>query len=99
MIGSQPAQRTGNDRTAMMFQIEHRPGALAEALGIFKRNCVNLTWLESFPIPGSDRAYLFFVEMEGHETDARVRRVVTTLGNKALRLEILGAFPASRPAE
>ena len=99
VIGSEPAERTGNDRTAMMFQIEHRPGALAEALGVFKRNRVNLTWLESFPIPGSDRAYLFFVEMEGHETDARLRRVVSTLGRKALRLEILGTFPASRPME
>jgi chorismate mutase/prephenate dehydratase len=74
VIGSESAERTGNDRTAMLFQVEHRPGTLAEALTIFKRNRVNLTWLESFPIPGSDRAYLFFVEMEGHETDVRLRR-------------------------
>lgn len=97
VIGSESAKRTGNDRTAMLFQIEHRPGGLAEALNVFKRNRVNLTWLESFPIPGSDRAYLFFVEMEGHETDARLRRVVGALKKKALRLEILGTFPASRP--
>jgi chorismate mutase/prephenate dehydratase len=96
VIGKESAQRTGHDRTAMLFQVEHRPGTLAEALNIFKRNRVNLTWLESFPIPGSDRAYLFFVEMEGHETDARLRRVVSALRQKALRLEILGAFPVSR---
>ena len=99
VIGNESAGRTGNDRTAMLFQVEHRPGTLAEALNIFKRNRVNLTWLESFPIPGSDRAYLFFVEMEGHETDARLRRAVTALRRKALRLEILGAFPASSPVE
>lgn len=98
VIGHESAERTGNDRTAMLFQVEHRPGGLAEALNIFKRNRVNLTWLESFPIPGSDRAYLFFVEMEGHETDARLRRAVTALRRKALRLEILGAFPATGPA-
>jgi chorismate mutase/prephenate dehydratase len=97
VIGKESAERTGNDRTAMLFQVEHRPGALAEALNIFKRNRVNLTWLESFPIPGSDRAYLFFVEMEGHERDVRLRRVVTALRRKALRLEILGAFPATSP--
>lgn len=97
VIGHESAERTGNDRTAMLFQVEHRPGGLAEALSIFKRNRVNLTWLESFPIPGSDRAYLFFVEMEGHETDARLRRAVGALRRKALRLEILGAFPATSP--
>ena len=34
--------------------------------------------------------YLFFVEMEGHQTDARLRRAVAALGRKSLRLEILG---------
>jgi chorismate mutase/prephenate dehydratase len=99
VIGDQAPPRTGNDRTAMLFQVEHRPGALADAMVIFKRNKLNLTWIESFPIPGSKRAYLFFVEMEAHETDARVRRAVSALGKKALRLEILGSFPASTPVD
>jgi chorismate mutase/prephenate dehydratase len=101
VIGGQAPPRTGNDRTAMLFQVEHRPGALADAMVIFKRNKLNLTWIESFPIPipGSKRGYLFFVEMEAHETDARLRRAVATLGKKALRLEILGSFPASTPVD
>ena len=99
VIGDELSERTGNDRTAILFQVEHRPGALADAMNIFKRNRVNLTWIESFPIPASDRAYLFFVEMEGHETDIRLRRAVTALEDKALRMEILGSFPAHEPVE
>jgi prephenate dehydratase len=48
---------------------------------------------------GSKRGYLFFVEMEAHETDAPLRRAIASLGKKALRLEILGSFPASTPVE
>jgi chorismate mutase/prephenate dehydratase len=99
IIGEHSAERTGNDHTAMMFQVEHRPGALADAMGIFKRNRLNLTWIESFPIPGTERAYLFFVEMEGHETDARVRRATEALTRKTLRLEILGSCPVTATAE
>lgn len=99
IIGEHSAPRTGDDHTAMMFQVEHRPGALADAMGIFKRNRLNLTWIESFPIPGSERAYLFFVEMEGHETDARVRRATESLARKTLRLEILGSCAVAPPAE
>jgi chorismate mutase/prephenate dehydratase len=99
VIGDYVPPRTGNDRTAMLFQVEHRPGALADAMMIFKRNKLNLTWIESFPIPGMNRGYLFFVEMEGHETDPSLRRAVATLGRNALRLEILGSFPASTPVE
>ena len=99
VIGEKSAEKTGNDRCAMMLQIQHRSGALVEALGIFKRNRLNLTWIESFPIPGSARAYLFFVELEGHETDSRVQRAIATLRQKTLRLEILGSFPAADPEE
>lgn len=99
VIGEETAARTGNDRTAMMFQVDHRPGALADAMGIFKRNELNLTWIESFPIPGTERAYLFFVEMEGHETDAAVRRATVALERKTLRLEILGSSPVCAAGE
>jgi len=99
VIGNESVRPTGNDRTAMLFQVEHQPGALADAMNIFKRNQVNLTWIESFPIPDTKRAYLFFVEMEGHETDTKLQRAVKTLGEKALRLEILGSFPASEVEE
>jgi chorismate mutase/prephenate dehydratase len=95
VIGGQVPERTGNDRTAVLFQMEHRPGSLADALTIFKRNKLNLTWIESFPLPGSDRAYLFFVEAAGHPTERRMQRALTMLQRKALRLEVLGAFPVT----
>ena len=95
VIGEEPAPRTGNDKTAMLFQVEHRPGALAEAMNIFKRNRLNLTWIESFPIPEVNRGYVFFVELEGHETDARVRRAIAILQRRTLRLEILGSYPVT----
>ena len=95
VIGDWKHPRTGRDKTAMMFQVAHRPGGLADALNIFKRNRLNLTWIESFPLPGEKGAYLFFVEMEGHETDIRVRRALAALKNKTLRLDVLGSFPAA----
>ena len=99
VIGGEPAARTGDDKTSLMLELEHRPGALADAMAIFKRNRLNLTWIESFPVPGESRIYLFFVELEGYETDTRVQRAAAALEKKALRLEILGSFPFSPPSE
>ncbi|MCL4193590.1 MAG: prephenate dehydratase [Thermoguttaceae bacterium] len=93
VIGDHTGKRTGNDHTAIMFQTEHRFGALADVLAIFKRNRINLTWIESFPVPGTQRVYLFFVELEGHEQDARFRRAVAALERRTLRMEILGSYP------
>ena len=40
-------------------------------MNVFKRNKLNLTWIESFPVLGSDRAYMFFAEVETHPTEIR----------------------------
>lgn len=92
VIGSETAPRSGDDKTAIMFQLEDRAGALADALGIFRRNRLNLTWIESFPIPGEERAYLFFIELAGHESDLRVRRALESLQKKTILLKVLGSF-------
>lgn len=99
VIGRESARRTGKDRCAMMFQTEHRSGALVDALAIFKKNRLNLTWIESFPIPASKRTYLFFVELEGHESDLRARRAIASLERKTLQLKILGSFPLTAAGE
>jgi chorismate mutase/prephenate dehydratase len=98
VIGDHVAAPTGNDRTALLIQTEHRFGALADVLGIFKQNRLNLTWIESFPVLGSARTYLFFVEVEGHQTEKPVVQCLKALKAKTLRLEILGSFPAAAPS-
>lgn len=99
IIGHAPARRSGQDITSLMFQLAHQPGALADAMAIFKRNRLNLTWIESFPLAGSSNEYLFFVELEGYEADLRVRRAIASLGRKSKRLEILGSYRRSAPVD
>jgi chorismate mutase/prephenate dehydratase len=97
VIGRETGQRTGSDKTALMLEIAHQPGALADAMAIFKRNRLNMTWIESFPIPGHRGRYLFFVEFVGHQSELRARRAVASLGKKAQRLEILGSYAQGEP--
>lgn len=96
VIGKHSAERTGDDKTSLMFELAHEPGALADAMVIFKRNRLNLTWIESFPKPGKPSEYLFFVELLGHETDLRVRRALAALEKKTVRVELLGSFAQSK---
>ena len=66
-LGTGKSNRTGHDKTSLMFQLNHQPGALAAAMIAFQRAAVNLTWIESFPLPNCPNEYLFFVELEGHQ--------------------------------
>ena len=70
VIGDHPSPKTGNDRTAVLFQMEHRPGTLADAMMIFKRAKLNLTWIESFPLPGP-AARLSLLRRDGSPRERR----------------------------
>ncbi len=99
IIGGRAAPRTGHDKTAIMFEIPHSAGSLADVMGIFKRTRLNLTWIESFPMPGSKSEYLFFVESQGHENDAKVKKALTALERRTVRLNVLGSYAKSEPLD
>ncbi len=99
VIGDESGARTGKDKTALMFEIRHQPGSLADAMAIFKRNRLNLTWIESFPMARPEGGYLFFVEVEGHERDSRVSKAIAALERKAVRLEVLGSYAKLAPID
>jgi len=93
VIGGETPARTGRDKTALMLEIAHKPGSLADTMLVFKRGRLNLTWIESFPMPGSKNEYLFFVEFEGHQADSRVKKALEALKRRSARLELLGSYP------
>ena len=93
VIALEPAAITGNDKTSIMFRVPHKPGALADAMLVFRQNRLNLTWIESFPIPESPSEYLFFIELEGHQSQPNVFSAIEALRKQAVRLEILGSYP------
>ncbi|HRA87551.1 MAG TPA: prephenate dehydratase [Planctomycetaceae bacterium] len=98
VIGDSVAKPTGSDRTAILLQIPHKPGSLSDALEAFRRNKINLTWIESFPLRQPAIGYLFFLDFEGHISEPRIKRTLNDLENLPPdRLEILGSYPRSEP--
>lgn len=95
VLGREQPKPTGNDKTSLLFQVAHRPGALADVMNIFQQAKLNLTWIESFPMPGSKNEYLFFVEFSGHREQSSVQTAAEQLGTITHRLEILGSYPVA----
>lgn len=96
IIGDEKVEATGDDKTSLMFQVPHQPGALADVMVLFRDNGLNLTWIESFPMPGKSNEYFFFVELEGHESQPNVQAALDSLSKTAIRLDFLGSYPRAR---
>lgn len=99
IIGGGETKRTGKDKTAIMFELHHRPGALADAMNVFKRNRLNMTWIESFPMPGAKSEYIFFVEFEGHQGETRIAKSLQQLRARTVKMDVLGSYPRSEVVE
>jgi chorismate mutase/prephenate dehydratase len=99
VIGHESAPKSGDDKMSAMFEVPHKPGALADAMNIFKKAKLNLTWIESFPISRPEGGYMFFIELDGHETDAKVKKALKALEKKTLQLEVLGSYPRAKALE
>jgi chorismate mutase/prephenate dehydratase len=99
VIGTQSSPKSGNDKTAIMFKIAHSPGALVDALAVFKQAKLNLTWIESFPAKSAKSEYVFFADFEGHQEDPKVKRTLAALKEQCEELSILGSFPMAQLSE
>ena len=62
----------------------------------FKRQGINLTKIESRPSKRKAWEYLFFIDIEGHESEPRVTRALTALKRSTSLLRILGSYPTGK---
>jgi len=93
VISKEFPPKTVRDKTSIMFSIKDRPGALYDILSPFKRAKINLTKIESRPSKRKAWEYIFFVDMEGHIDDKKVRKAVDTMKENCLYVKILGSYP------
>jgi len=93
VISKEYPSKTGKDKTSIMFSIKDRPGALHDILVPFKKAKINLTKIESRPSKRKAWEYIFFVDMEGHVDDKRVRKAIDSIRDSCLYVKILGSYP------
>lgn len=85
---------TGKDKTSIIFSIyEDRPGGLYRILGIFEKNNINLTKIESRPSKKGLGKYLFFVDFNGHVEDDVVQNILKEIDDNTYFLKVLGSYP------
>lgn len=85
---------TGRDKTSIIFSIyEDRPGGLYNILGIFQKNNINLTKIESRPSRKGLGKYLFFVDFNGHKDDELIQSIISEIDENTYFLKVLGSYP------
>jgi chorismate mutase/prephenate dehydratase len=95
VLGQQPVESTGRDKTSLLFSISHSPGSLYEILKPFSERAINLTKIESRPIKDTPWEYIFFLDFEGHMADLKIRETLEEMKKNTLFFKLLGSYPRS----
>jgi prephenate dehydratase len=82
-------------KTSLIIYLEKdRPGALYEILRAFAKRKINLTKIESRPSKKELGDYYFYIDFEGHVSDALIKDALEDIKSKVDTLKVLGSYPA-----
>lgn len=81
------------EKTSLAFSVHHHPGALLDCLKVFADHAINLSRLESRPIPSNPFEYSFFVDALSGAGDAAMRAALAELRAAARSVKVLGSYP------
>ncbi|WP_018612455.1 prephenate dehydratase [Segetibacter koreensis] len=79
------------DKASVYFETDHSKGSLAKVLTVIAEKGVNLSKLQSMPIPGSDFLYGFYADMEIKDMD-HFNEVFEATDKLTAHLKVFGAF-------
>jgi prephenate dehydratase len=92
ILGKEPKQADSPSKTSIVFSLQNIPGALYQALSFFSLKKIDLTKIESRPIPGSKFEYSFYLDFVGNIHDTQTSEAISNLEKIATSLRILGSY-------
>ena len=93
VLGRHEVGRSGVDKTSLLIAARNEPGALYRILEPLYRRAINLTRIEARPAHTGNWSYVFFLDVDGHVSDASVAAAIEDVRPLAMDLRILGSYP------
>jgi chorismate mutase / prephenate dehydratase len=95
VIGRKLFSASGADRTTLLVSASgtEDPGALFRLLEPFAEHRINMTRIESRPSHKRKWDYVFFIDVEGHVSDAPLAKALASLEKRASLFKVLGSYP------
>ena len=91
-ISKTPQIYPGADKTSIMMIVPHRPGSLSHILTKFSILGINLTKLESRPLPEREFEFMFYFDLEASVYAPEMERLFLDLESECETIRYLGSY-------
>ena len=95
VIGKQASSPSGRDKTTILVSSQNRPGLLYKLLEPIGRHGINMTRIESRPSKQGIWEYIFFIDLDGHQSEPQMQALLAEIEDSASLFRILGSYPQS----
>jgi len=99
LLGRTEKWSSQGDKVSLAFTIRNQPGALFKCLSVFALRDLNLTRIESRPVPGRPWEYCFYVDFLGNPQQPATRNALRHLEEITDSVKVLGVYPSAQSAE
>ena len=99
LLSREPRLPDSADKLSLVFELDHRPGALHHALEPFGRRNLNLMKIESRPVHGRPWQYRFYLDLQASRRDPEVVAALSELESLVVNLRILGSYVSAKSSE
>ncbi len=84
---------TGHDCVSLIVSVPNRPGALHDLLVPLKKHGVSMTRFESRPARSGQWDYYFYLDIQGHPSQAHIAQALEELEGLCAFFKVLGTYP------
>ena len=88
----QRGEPTGDNKTSLVLSVRDEAGVLYQVLKPFADHSINLLRIESRPLKGRPWEYVFFIDIEGHASEAPIADALREIKPRCVSVKVLGSY-------
>ncbi len=95
VIACQKAHPSSKDKTTIMFDTVHEPGALVDFLKVYRDQGINLSHIDKRPSREKNWTYTFFIDCDEHQDNSEMAQAIEESRQHCKMMKVLGSYPSA----
>ncbi|MEC9206175.1 MAG: prephenate dehydratase [Pseudomonadota bacterium] len=95
IIGNDTVGISKDDKTSIVVSASNKPGSLYSLLQPLSKNSISMTKIESVPTKRKNWEYMFFLDIDGHSEEPKIKKALNSIKRRSTFYKNLGSYPKS----
>ena len=95
VIGKRSVSMSGKDKTSILVTLDNKSGSLLRLIKPLSLSKISMSKIESIPTKMNNWEYMFLIDIDGHNDDIKVKKVLKEIQKNSVFFKVLGSYPVN----